>query len=92
MIQMNLLMKQKQSHRHRGQTHGCQGGGREGRGGMDWESEISRCKLSHIQQINNKGLPCCTGTALYPVINCNRKECVCVYLCVCVCTHICACA
>ena len=24
---MNLPMKQKQSHRHRGQTCGCQGGG-----------------------------------------------------------------
>ena len=26
MIQMNLSMKQKQTHRHRGQTCGCQGG------------------------------------------------------------------
>ena len=26
MVQMNLSMKQKQSPRHREQTHGCQGG------------------------------------------------------------------
>ena len=31
----------KQTHRHREQNCGCQGGG----GGMDWEVGISRCKL-----------------------------------------------
>ena len=32
MVQMNLSMKQKQSPRHREQTHGCQGGCDQGRG------------------------------------------------------------
>ena len=31
---MNLFMKQKQTHRHREQTCGCQGGGRMGRDGL----------------------------------------------------------
>ena len=29
---MNLSTKQKQTHRHREQTYGCQGGGGEGEG------------------------------------------------------------
>ena len=41
MTKMNLTMKQKQTHRHREQTCGCQGG-------MDWEFGISRCKLLYI--------------------------------------------
>ena len=32
MTQMNLSMKQKLTHRHREQTCGCQGGGKEGEG------------------------------------------------------------
>ena len=32
MMQMNLSMKQKQIHRHREQTCGCQGGGEVGEG------------------------------------------------------------
>ena len=56
MIQMNLFTKQKQTHRQREQTCGCQGGG--GGGGMHWEFGISRCKLSilHTEWINNKVL------------------------------------
>ena len=46
MTQMNLSMKQKQTHRHRGQTCGCQGGGEWGR--MGWEFGISRCKPLYI--------------------------------------------
>ena len=38
---MNLSTKQKQSHRHREQTYGCQGGER-----MDRESGVSMCKLT----------------------------------------------
>ena len=34
MTQMNLSMKQKQTHRHREQTCGCQGGGDLGRVGV----------------------------------------------------------
>ena len=52
MTQMNLSMKQKQTHRHREQTHGCQGGG------MDWEFVISRCTLLYIEWINNTVLLC----------------------------------
>ena len=53
MTQINLSMKQKQTHRHREQTCGCQGGGVVGDG---WEFGISRCKLLYIEWINNKAL------------------------------------
>ena len=36
------------------QTGGCQGGGVGG--GMEWEVEVSRCKLLCIEWINNKVL------------------------------------
>ena len=36
MAQINLSTEQKETHGHRGQTCGCQGG--VGRSGMDWES------------------------------------------------------
>ena len=41
MIQMNLSMKEKQTHRHREQTYQGRGGGRE----MDSEFGIGRHKL-----------------------------------------------
>ena len=44
---MNLSIKQKQIHRHREQTCGCQGGWVGG--GLDWESGINRCKLLYIE-------------------------------------------
>ena len=56
MTQMNLSTKQKQTHRHREQTCGCQGG-EWGGGGMDWEFAVSRCKLFYEEWINNKVLP-----------------------------------
>ena len=69
LTQMNLSMKQKQSHRHRKQTCGCQGGG------MEWESGVSRCKLVYIEWMNNKFLLYSTGNYIqYPVINHNGKE------------------
>ena len=40
---MNLSTKEKQTHRHREQTCGCQGG--EGGSGKDWELGTHRCKL-----------------------------------------------
>ena len=52
MTQVNLPEKQKQPHRPREQTCGCQG--REG--GLDWEFGISRCKLLHIEWMNNQVL------------------------------------
>ena len=72
MTQMNLFTKQKQTHRHRKQNCGCKG---QGRGGMEWEFGISRCKLLHIEWINNKVLLYSTGNYIqYPVINHNGKE------------------
>ena len=38
---MNLPMKQKQTHRHREQTCGCQGGGRRWRNGLGvWDQQM----------------------------------------------------
>ena len=83
MTQINLSMKQKQTHRHRDQTCGCQGGGEVG-GGMNWEFGVSRCKLLHIEWINNKVLLYNTGNYIqYPGINHNgkeyKRECIYVY-------------
>ena len=89
MIQMNLSRKQKQTHRHREQTCGCQrvGGG----GGIDWKFGISRCKLLSIEWINNKVPLYSTGNYIQsPGIKHNGKECekcVCVCVCVCVCIY-----
>ena len=42
--------------------------------GMDWEFEVSRCKLVYIEWIN-KALLYSTGSSIqYPVINHNGKE------------------
>ena len=47
------------------------GGGR----GMEWEFAISRCKLLHLEWINNKVLLYSSGNYIqYPWINHNRKE------------------
>ena len=70
--QINLPMKQKQTHRHREHTDGYQGGGgvEVGR-----EFEFSICKLLYTEWINNKALPHSTGNYIhYPVINQNRKK------------------
>ena len=77
---MNLSTKQKQTHRHREQTYGCQWGG----GRVDWEFGVSRCKLLHIEWINNKVLLYSTRNYIqYPGINHNgkehKKECIYVY-------------
>ena len=47
MTQINVSMKEKQTHRQREQTCGCQEGGRE-EGGTDWEFEVSRRPLLHL--------------------------------------------
>ena len=73
---MNLSMKQKQTHRRRGQTCGCQGGG-GGRcgGGMEWEFGVGRYKLLYIEWINNKVLQYSRGNYIqYPVINHSGKK------------------
>ena len=66
-------MKQKQTHRHREQTCGCQWGGVSG--GRDWEFRISRCKLVHVEWINIKVLLYSTGKYIrYLMINHNGNE------------------
>ena len=71
MTQMNLSTKQKQTHRRREQTCGCQRGGE----GMDGEFGISRCKLLYIKWINNKVLLYSTEDYIqYPVINHNGED------------------
>ena len=69
----NLGAGQKQTHRRREQTCGCQGGG--GRGGKDWEFGISRCKLLYTGWTNNRVLLYSTGNYIQsPGINHNGKE------------------
>ena len=41
---------------------------------MDWEFGISKCKLLHIEWIDNKVLLYSTGCIQHPVIN-HGKEC-----------------
>ena len=58
---------------------------------MQWEVQVSRCKLVCIEWINNKVLLYSTENYIqYPRMNHNGeeyflKECVCVCVCVCVC-------
>mgnify|MGYP007049067700 CR=1 FL=1 len=47
---MNPSAEKKQTHGHEEQTCGCQGRG--GRSGMDWEFGVGRCKLLHLEWIN----------------------------------------
>ena len=56
MTQMKLSMEKKQTQGHGEQTCGFQGG----RGGsrMDWEFGVGRCKLLHLERIDNEILPC----------------------------------
>ena len=66
---MNLYMKQ--THRHKEQTYGFQGGGRR----MDWEFGFSRYKPLFMEWINSKVLLCSTGNYIqFPVTNHNGKE------------------
>ena len=66
---MNLSLKQKQTHRHREQTCGCQGGENE------LEFGVGRCKILYREWINEKVLLYSTGNYIqHPVINHNGKE------------------
>ena len=71
--QMNLSMKQIQTHGHREQTGGCQGGGGWGRdGGGGWGEQ--RQTITY-RMINNRVLLYSTGNYIqYPGINHNGKE------------------
>ena len=57
MAQTNLSTKQKQTHRHREQSCGCQGEG--GRSGTDGEFGVGRC--THFEWISNEILLYSTG-------------------------------
>ena len=49
--------------------------GEWGGGGMDWEFGVSRCKLLHIEWINNKDLLYNTGNyTQYSITTYKRKE------------------
>ena len=59
---------------------------------MDWEFGVGRCKLLHLEWINNKLLMCSTGNyPQYSMINHKgkeyKKECIYVYIYACVCTY-----
>ena len=69
MTQMSLM---KQTHRHREQTCGFQGGGDGEK--KDWQFGISRCKLLLTEWINSNVLLYSTKNYIqYPVINHNGK-------------------
>ena len=72
MAQMNLSIKQKETHRHREQTCDCQGGEGVGRDGIRvW---VSRCKLKYTKWINKALLYSTRNYYIqYPVINHNGK-------------------
>ena len=64
MTQMTLSTKQKETHRHSGQTCGCQGvgGGRR----MDWEFGVSRGKVFYIlMELINKRPYCIAQGAIF---------------------------
>ena len=67
MTQINLFMKQKQTHKENRLAVEKR---EEGGEGMDWEFGISRCKLVYLELIKNKVLLYSTGNYIqYPVIN-----------------------
>ena len=70
---MNLLVKQKKTHRHRKQTWLPKGNGVVR---INWEFRISRYKLLYTKEINDKVLPPGTTIRLH----------VCVLRCVRLCT------
>ena len=73
MTQLSLSMEQKQNLRRRQQTAGGQGRGCWGRNGR--EVVVSRCKLSYIEQTNNKVLLYSTGNYnQYTVMEKNMKK------------------
>ena len=55
----NEPFHRKEAHGLGEQTCGCQGGG--GGSVIDWEFGVSRCKLLHLEWIDNEVLPYNTG-------------------------------
>ena len=74
MTQINTSAKQKQTHKYREQTCGCQMGWGDRRGKLG-EFGISRGKLLYIEWISNKVLVYSSRNYIqYPVINHHEKE------------------
>ena len=55
------MQDKRESHRHRGPTHGCQGG--KGQGGVNWEIGTDICTLLYIRWMTNRNLLCGTGNS-----------------------------
>ena len=53
---MNLLTKQRQTHRHSEQTYGCMGGRHVGGGGWTKNLGLAECEVLCVEWINNKVL------------------------------------
>ena len=66
MAQANLSMEHKLTHRHRGQTCGCQGGG--GASGTDCKLGVTRCKLLRLEWISNEILLYNTGNYILSLV------------------------
>ena len=75
MTQMNLSAKEKQTHRHREQTWGCQGGGKVGEG---YVGSLGLADANYIyierEWINKVQLYSTGNYIQYPVINYNGKN------------------
>ena len=91
MAQINLSSEQKQTHGHRVQTCGCQGGrGREWDGWAVWGWKMQTITF----RMGNQWSPTIQNKELYP-ISWDRtwwkivweKECVCVYIYIHVCLY-----
>ena len=81
MTQMNLYMKQKQTHRHKQTVVGR----RERRLGKGWSQRLGLANLLYVGWINNKVLLYSTGNCIqYPRTNHNKKnilkECIYIYI------------
>ena len=73
MIQMNLPMQQKQTHRHREQICGCQG---EGTMGEQWVGRLGLADANYYTEWTNSNVLLYSREKYiqYPVINHNGKE------------------
>ena len=57
--------------------------GERSRGRIDWEFDMTRCKLVYREWINNKVLLYSIGNCIpYPVVNLHGKEYEKVYICI----------
>ena len=84
---MNLPTKQKQTHRHRIQTHGCQAGG--GRREMYWGFGDGRCKRLHLEWINKVLLYSTRNYIQSPGINHKEKNIKKEYIYICITESLC---